>query len=167
MRDIAAAVGMMSGSIYYHFASKEELFVAVCKASIEKIARAVRTAIATVDDPWARLEAAVAAHCEALHDPSDFKVLMVATFPPGLEENARRELVAQRDEYERVLAPLIDTLDLAPAIDRRMFRLYLLGAINWTPIWYRPGNGLEPADLARQMIMTLRNGMPGPSALRD
>src|SRR6266702_8691200 len=52
IRDIATAAGMMSGSLYYHFASKEDLYVAVQDASISKIFNAVAGAIATSATPW-------------------------------------------------------------------------------------------------------------------
>src|ERR1700761_3222093 len=58
IRDIAAAAGMMSGSLYYHFASKEDLYIAVQDASISKIFNAVESAISGIADPWDRLEAA-------------------------------------------------------------------------------------------------------------
>jgi hypothetical protein len=37
IRDIAAAAGILGGSIYYHFASKEEIFLAVHSAGMETI----------------------------------------------------------------------------------------------------------------------------------
>ena len=42
-------------------------------------------------------------------------------------------------------------LPLPTGVSRRLFRLALLGSLNWTLTWYRPG-GKKPATLARQMI---------------
>jgi TetR/AcrR family transcriptional regulator, cholesterol catabolism regulator len=52
MRDVAAAADLMSGSLYYYFSSKEEMYVAVQDASVSKIFVAVEAAIAKVEDPW-------------------------------------------------------------------------------------------------------------------
>src|SRR5215469_8286426 len=52
MRDIAAAAGLMSGSLYYHFASKEEMYIAVQDASVSKIFDAVQAAIDEPNAPW-------------------------------------------------------------------------------------------------------------------
>jgi AcrR family transcriptional regulator len=46
MRDIAAASGMLAGSLYYHFASKEELLVAVYAEGVRRISVSVRAALA-------------------------------------------------------------------------------------------------------------------------
>ena len=41
MRDIAKEVGMLSGSIYYHFQSKEEMLLAVYEQGMQRIAEEV------------------------------------------------------------------------------------------------------------------------------
>src|SRR6202171_4473024 len=57
IRDIAAASGVLSGSLYYHFASKEDLLFTVHQESLTAMRQEVETAIAGVADPWQRLEA--------------------------------------------------------------------------------------------------------------
>ena len=42
MRDIAGVAGMLPGSLYYHFASKEELLVAVYAEGVRRIKEAVQ-----------------------------------------------------------------------------------------------------------------------------
>jgi len=156
IRDIATAAGMMSGSLYYHFASKEDLYVAVQDASISKIYNAVASAIETNAAPWERLEAAAIAHVEAMLDRSGFRVLVTPLFPPGLDRKVRDALVAQRDRFERMMEKLIADLPLPDSIDRRIFQRHYLGAINWVPVWYDYDGPAAPADIVRQFIATLR-----------
>jgi AcrR family transcriptional regulator len=156
MRDVAAAANLMSGSLYYHFASKEEMYVAVQDASVSKIFNAVEAAIAKVEDPWARLEAAAIGHLEALLDRSGFRVLVTPTFPPGLAPAVLEKLVAQRDQFERMIEPVIAALALPANTDRYIFQKHYLGAINWVGIWYDPAGPLKPAEIARQIVATLR-----------
>jgi len=156
IRDIATAAGMMSGSLYYHFASKEDLYIAVQDASISKIFNAVSGAIAGIADPWERLEAAAVAHAEAMLDRSGFRVLVTPLFPPGLDAAVRDQLVAQRDRFERMMDMVIADLPLPAYIDRRIFRRHYLGAINWIPVWCDPDGPIAPADIVRQFIRTLR-----------
>src|SRR5579859_7593286 len=156
MRDIATAADMMSGSLYYHFASKEEMYVAVQDASVSKIFNAVEAAIATVADPWERLVAAAVAHMEALLDRSGFRVLVTPMFPPGLAPAVLSRLVAQRDRFERMMEPVIAALPLPAETDRHIFQKHYLGAINWVGVWYDPAGPRKPAEIARQIVAALR-----------
>lgn len=155
IRDIAAATGILGGSIYYHFASKEDIFVAVHGAGMEKITQAVLAAIEGIADPWDRLEAAAVAHCTDLLGSGEVPVIVSPYYSESL--NALRDtLVAQRDRYETVIAGLVEALDLPAAVDRSLFRLNFLGALNWMPTWYRPSASLSPEDIGRQLVLGLR-----------
>src|ERR1700730_13706555 len=52
IRDIAAASGVLSGSLYYHFPSKEDLLFTVHQESLTAMRQEVETAIAGIDEPW-------------------------------------------------------------------------------------------------------------------
>ena len=155
IRDIASATGILGGSIYYHFASKEDIFVAVHGAGMEKITQAVLDAIEGVEDPWDRLEAAAVAHCTDLLGSSEVPVIVSPYYSESLK-GLRETLVAQRDRYEVVVAGLVDALDLPPDVDRSLFRLNFLGALNWMPTWYRASSRLRPAEIGRQLVRGLR-----------
>lgn len=157
VRDIAHATGILAGSLYYHFASKEELFVAVHAAGMEILIRTAQAAIRDVADPWDRLAAAAAAHCTALLESSDFMLLVVPNFPKSIGQY-RDELIRQRDAYEGIISDVVAALDLPAAIDPRLFRLHFIGALNWTQSWYRPASGLTPAEIGRQLVTMLRPG---------
>ena len=46
---------------------------------------------------------------------------------------------------------------MRPGVNRSYLRLTLLGAINWTLIWYRPG-GDPPPVIAEQIVDLVRHG---------
>jgi TetR/AcrR family transcriptional regulator, cholesterol catabolism regulator len=159
VREIAQATGILAGSLYYHFASKEELFVAVHAAGMEILIRTAQAAIRDVSEPWDRLAAAAAAHCTALLESSDFMLLVVPDFPQSIGQY-RAELIRQRDAYEAIIAALVAALDLPAEIDPKLFRLHFIGALNWTQSWYRPSSGLAPAEIGRQLVAMLRPSAP-------
>ncbi len=154
MRDIAAAVGMLAGSLYYHFASKDELLVAVYGEGVRRISTAVGAALARDLAPWPRLEAVCAAHLAALLEDSDYAQVVIRVRPDDAPAAAAR-LVALRDQYEDLFAQAVVKLPLAPRTDRRSLRLLLLGALNWSQTWYRSGHD-APEVIARQFVGLLR-----------
>ena len=154
MRDIAGEVGMLAGSIYYHFASKDALIEAVYALGVGQVNESVDRAMVGVRGPWPRLEAACVGHLEALLADSPFARVMTADLS-RLPAQLRRRLVQQRDAYEQRFVALVADLKLPQDIDRRLLRLHLLGALNWTPTWYRPG-GASPAQIAHALVRSLR-----------
>ena len=154
MRDIAREVGMLSGSIYYHFSSKEEMLQAVYEEGLRYIAERVDAAVATGGSAWTRLEAACTAHLEALLELSDYTQVMIRVLPPegGKVAERLREL---RDKYEARFRELINALPLPEGADRHYLRLLLIGGLNWSHVWYHAG-GDSPAVIAHRMIDLVR-----------
>ena len=161
MRDIAKEVGMLSGSIYYHFQSKEEMLLAVYETGMRQIADGVDSAVAAEAEPWRRLEAACAAHLHGLLAYHDYAIVMIRTLPgeAGVLGPRLREL---RRAYEARFRTLIEDIALPPHIDRRYVRLMLFGALNWSHVWYREGSD-PPAAVARHFLDTLKYQLELPA----
>lgn len=155
IRDIVAAVGMLPGSLYCHFANKGELLAAVYAEGVRRISAAVRAAASAHEDPWARLEAACAAHLDSLLDRSSYANVVISVRPDTVPE-LESQMIALRDEYEGLFLELVDALPLPRDTSRRVLRLMLLGALNWTPTWYRADGGESPQALARAFVGLLR-----------
>lgn len=154
MRDIAGKAGMLAGSMYYHFPSKNELIASVYEAGVTEIGAAVDAAVARARTPWSRLEAACVAHLDALLADRAHAAVMTADLS-RLDTRLRRRLVAMRDSYEKRFVELVGALPLPVGIDRTLWRLHLLGALNWTPTWYKTG-GKSPAAIAHALVAALR-----------
>ena len=155
VRDIVRAVDLLPGSLYYHFATKEDLLAEVYAEGVRRISGRVRAAIRGRRDPWARLEAACVAHLEAILEDDDYAQVVIRV-RPGDVPAANERLIALRDEYEALFAKLVQDLPLPRGVDRRTLRLMLLGALNWSQIWYRPGRD-SPGIIARRFVGLLQS----------
>src|SRR5215468_1234411 len=75
VREIARAANMKSGSIYYHYPSKEALLEAVMDRAISALTEAVKAALAALPAKTVfrdRLRVAIDAHLKAIHEYGDF-----------------------------------------------------------------------------------------------
>lgn len=154
MRDIAKATGMLPGSLYYHFPSKDALLIAVFEEGVKRIDQNVNDALATATaDPWARLQSACEAHLEMLLGGSDFASVVVQVLPYSAPD-ATPALIDLRNKYETHFRKLVEALPLSPETDRSVLRLMLIGAMNHVPVWFSEG-GATPSDIARQFIQNL------------
>ena len=162
VRDIAGRVGMLPGSMYCHFETKEALLVAVYREGVERIGAAVDLAIATADEPWQRLEAACIAHLTTLLDQTDYSQVVIRVRPSDAPA-AAGELIQLRDSYEKRFARLVAALPLARPTDRSSLRLMLMGALNWSQTWYRQDGGLAPERIARRFVGLLKANLAAPA----
>ena len=157
LRDIAKLVGMKAGSLYYHFASKEELAAEVLRIGVRKVQAAVATAVDALGpaaNARSKLEAAMTAHLETLLDESDYTSAHIRCFP-NVPETLRIHLGNDRREYEKVWRSLLDEAaenqSLRSGLDPRAARLAILGALNWSLEWYDPAQGF-PSELTRTLF---------------
>lgn len=155
IRDIAQAAGLQPGSVYHHFTSKDDLFVAAHATGMREVTRAVEAAVAAHRDPWERLEAAFTVHIRHLISGNDLTVWTGASLFLFNSPEIQRQLRAERDRFEAMYRRLFAALNLPPDVDRSLLRLQLLGALNWTRTWYRPGKR-SASDIARHLIKVLR-----------
>jgi AcrR family transcriptional regulator len=156
IRSIAADVGMLPGSIYYHFKSKEELLLAVYHEGVMRFEAAIEAARSdTSHDPWEALLAACTAHLTVLLDGGPYARIVSPEFMRTFPAAMLGMLNAERDRYEQRFETLIARLPLRPGVDRWLFKVALFGSLNWSQTWYREGR-YKPAGIARAFIDILR-----------
>jgi AcrR family transcriptional regulator len=150
VRDIAHAVGMRSGSPFYHFDSKINILVAVMEEGLRQGLEETRTVLARELPPRERLRAMIEAHLHTIHGPgSDFIPVLLYEWR-SLPDAHRKHIVAWRDQYDAAWQRALEDLhdEGAFAIDPKLARLFILGAVNFTALWYRPGGGSTLAQVA-------------------
>src|SRR3954454_17402777 len=105
IQDIADAVGILKGSLYYYIDSKEDLLYEILEGIHAEALESVRKAPAE-GAPLQRIRAFVAAHIR--HNAENL-VKMALFFQDfrSLGEERRRSIVAERDAYEQFLRDLI------------------------------------------------------------
>lgn len=154
MRDIAAHVGKTPGALYYHFTSKDDLLVAVHSQARKWGESIFQEVDSSAEDPWLRLEKICIAHMQALLERSDYAAVVGGTLPED-DAKLRRQLVGVRDDWERRFRELIEELPLKTESDKKYVRLALLGAMNYSQVWFRP-NRESPRAIARKMVDLMR-----------
>jgi AcrR family transcriptional regulator len=164
--DIAAEAGLKTGSIYFHFASKEQLIETVLEEGLIESLRHLDEALAAVPDDadaGARLWAAVHAHLKALLVLSDYAtiVLTLREHTEGAAAGAYRKL---KHRYGGQWAELIDDAQrsavLPAELDPRMVRDLLFGAMNST-LGTAGRAGRSPEQVTRTIKELLDRSDPG------
>lgn len=170
LREIAEAVGIRKASLYYHFASKEEIVEAVVNDGVRFVHQAVAAALAETEGaaPRDRLEAAIGAHLTALHGNSDYTSASIKVFTFG-ETKAPDSVRSVRRAYEDVWRGLIAELQACGALSRErapdVLRYLLLGAMNGSIDWFR-AERFDTKSIAREFVALIASGS-GPGHFKD
>ena len=140
IRDIAHAVGMRSGSPFYHFANKHELLMAVMEEGLRiGLDRTEAVLAEAALSPRERLQRLVRTHYGILHDTgSDFIPVMLYDWR-SLPAQYKRRIIELKDGYDAIWQRTLDDLHAQGLLraDAKLARLMILGAINFSATWYR------------------------------
>lgn len=159
-RDIAAAVGMHSGSPFYHFKSKGALLYAVMdegmRSAIVRQAAALEAAAGLSPDAAALLRVLIRNHFDILLGPgSDFIPVMLYE-SRSITARQRASLAKLQGDYESVWAPVLQALSREGRLQCpvKLARLLIFGALNWSVQWFDAKKGVSLDELA-DAAMTL------------
>jgi AcrR family transcriptional regulator len=166
-RDIASAVGMQSGSPFYHFKSKGALLFAVMdegmRTAIARQALVLQKARAQDLDAAGLLARLVRNHFDVLLGPgSDFIPVMLYE-SRSITARQRSLLAALQSEYEAPWVPVLQALHDSGRMraDVKLARLLMFGALNWSAQWYDRRKGASLDQLAgAAMDLFVHGGQP-------
>ncbi len=160
VRDLGREVGILPGSIFHHFHSKDEILRIVMRESIILNLARIRTRLAEAVTPIDRLRALIGAELWAINGETGEAWTVLVREWRSLSSEGQANILQLRDEYEDIwLAVLAEARDAGlvqsePFIIRRL----LAGALNWTVNWFRPGRGLSLADLTEEVLRLATGG---------
>jgi AcrR family transcriptional regulator len=139
-RDIAAAVGMHSGSPFYHFKSKDALLCAVMEEGMQAaLARQTQALnLAPAGEPLAQIRRLIRAHFETLLGPGNDFVPVMLYEHRSLNARQRAVLAAMQAKYEAAWIPVLEALHASGHLRApvKLSRLFILGALNWAVQWF-------------------------------
>jgi TetR/AcrR family transcriptional regulator, cholesterol catabolism regulator len=169
VRDIADEVGILKGSLYHHFESKEALLYLVVKEPIAQMYRTI-AAIADADlAPTEKLRRAISAHLEAFdrHYPHLFVYLRERE---SVKRRFREMIGFSPKDYERcwqqILRDGIKNGEFRGELDVQVTSYGLLGMLNWAYKWYDPQGRLSIGEVAEQFTVLALAGLAAPKPRR-
>lgn len=160
MREIAAEVDLSPGNLYHYFKGKHEILYFCQDRSLDRLLSALQDASRAGGARADQLRSVLEAHVHCLLDEVDGSAAHFEV--ESLPEELRRQIVAKRDRYERGLRRLVSAgmrgSEFA-ALDPKLVTRAMLGAINWSALWFRPEGPRSAAAVARTLADYLVRGL--------
>lgn len=154
VRDLGNAVGLQSGSLFYHFRSKEEILVAVMALGITRTTEQLEAAIDNAGSVRAKLSALFHVHLNSLLGENQAALEVMLYEWRSVSDAARPGLIVLRDRYEVLWQRVLDEAAEAGLVkrDTHLLRRTLLGSLHWSVQWFREDGELGVDQLAERML---------------
>ena len=152
-RDIAAAVGMHSGSPFYHFKSKSALLCTVMEEGMQAAIARQKAALQAVppspEPVLAQMRQLIRAHFDTLHGRGNDFVPVMLYEHRSLTNLQRVSLSKLQHEYEAAWTPVLEALHASGHLRApvKLSRLLILGALSWSVQWFSPRKGASLDEL--------------------
>jgi TetR/AcrR family transcriptional regulator, cholesterol catabolism regulator len=161
IRQIADKMGIKSASLYSHVGSKGEILREVILDVAYQFDESALTAIHDLSEPDERLHALCRTHMRIMEDRAAAVRVYYEQWRK-LSAEYQQEIIRLRHGYEELFRAAV-----ADGIARKIYRpvdvahtvRVLLGALNWTNQWRKPGEGTSPENMADQIANTIVTGI--------
>src|ERR1700738_3756931 len=163
VEQIAAALHMKKGNLYYYFKNKEEILFACHQYSLDRLMEllaAIEQRDVTPDEKLRQLIVAfVHTMLDELHGTALFLDLE-ALSPAHL-----KAVIVRRDRFDQGMRQIVEqgiASGLFASTDAKLLSFAILGAVNWIPRWFDPAGPATSQQIADRfadyLIAGLRRG---------
>ena len=155
VRELGAAVGIQSGSLFHHFKSKEAILLGVMEETIIINMARMLDALSKANDSSSKLLALIRCELNSVHTDTGEAMSVLVYEWRSLKPEKQAHILQLRDEYETLWLTAIQEGVQSGEIKQDPFilRRLLAGAIGWSTTWYRTDGDLSLEELAKQTLM--------------
>ena len=163
VRDIADSAGILSGSLYHHFSSKEEMVDELLRGFLDWLFERYQEIVATEPNPLERLKGLFMTSFEAIAD-RHAQVVIYQDEAKRLSSHERFSYVEERNKEQRkmwvdVLNQGIEEGCFRPDIDVDLVYRFIRDT-TWVSVrWYQPGGPLTAEQVGRQYLAIVLGGI--------
>jgi AcrR family transcriptional regulator len=163
VRDIADSAGILSGSLYHHFSSKEEMVDELLRGFLDWLFERYQEIVATEPNPLERLKGLFMTSFEAIAD-RHAQVVIYQDEAKRLSSQERFSYVEERNKEQRkmwvdVLNQGIEEGCFRPDIDVDLVYRFIRDT-TWVSVrWYQPGGPLTAEQVGRQYLSIVLGGI--------
>jgi AcrR family transcriptional regulator len=149
VEQIAAALHMKKGNLYYYFKNKEEILFACHQYSLDRLTQLLETIDASGAPADVKLRQLIDAFVHTILDELHGTALFLDL--EALSPAHLKAVIARRDAFDKGVRGVIEE-GMANGVfargDPKLLAFALFGAVNWIPRWYSPGGPASSQAIA-------------------
>lgn len=149
MQEIADAVGMQKGSLYYYISGKQELLFMILDRAIDTITARVEEIYRSDLSPGEKLWQAIVNHVEVVSERQDMLTILLRerhALSPSQQAVIDEKRVAYERLFQRILTEGVRAGQFRE-MDVKIVSFGILGMCNWLYQWYSPEGRLSAREI--------------------
>ena len=158
--EIASALEMTKGNLYYYFKNKEEILFACHEYSLDKLLALMTDVQAEASSPEAKLRKLMLAFVHLILD--DLHGTALTLDPEALSPPLLKRIIAKRDMFDHGIRTIIqqgiDQGVFRPG-DPKMIEFAMMGAVNWIAKWFDPAGEMTSDQIGDAFAEYLVGGL--------
>jgi AcrR family transcriptional regulator len=160
VEEIASALQMKKGNLYYYFRNKEEILFACHQYSLDRLTQLFDEVQATAAAPGDKLRQLIVAFVHTILDDLHGTALFLdleALTPAHL-----RTVIARRDRFEHGVRDIVREgieAGIFGTGDPKLLAFAMFGAVNWIPRWFNPNGPASSHEIADRFADYLIAGL--------
>src|SRR3954468_7997872 len=139
VEQIAAALHMKKGNLYYYFKNKEEILFACHQYSLDQLMKLLDEVEHSDIPPDQKLHRLIGAFVHTILDELHGTALFLQL--EALSPAHLKTVIARRDAFDKGVRRVIEEgmgAGVFAPVNPKLLAFALFGAVNWIPRWYNP-----------------------------
>lgn len=164
IRDIAGRLGLRSGAIYHHFASKEEILFEIVQEVYGRSLELLERVRGIAESPVAALRKLMRGHIDNITaDPATTELALgeYKSLSPGHARVIDAEHRSYLGGFRELIRAGQEQGLLRSDVDPELATLVIVGALNSTVRWYRSSASRPADEVADAFVGILLEGLTG------
>ena len=161
MQELADALGMQKGSLYYYIEGKEDLLCRLTERATSFMATQIDEIYASDLPPARKLRWALENHAVIMMEHLDLVAVYLYEYR-NLPPERLAEALTVRKHYEKVLMQIVED-GIASGefrdVNVKMAVFGMLGMLNWTHQWFSPDGPFSSNEVATQLADLALHGL--------
>jgi AcrR family transcriptional regulator len=160
VEQIANALHMKKGNLYYYFKNKEEILFACHQYSLDQLTQLLDRVQAGAAPPDEKLRQLIVAFVHTILDELHGTALFLDL--EALTASHLKAVIVRRDRFEHGVRRLIEegmSNGAFAASDPKLLAFALFGAVNWIPRWFDPHGSATSQEIGERFADYLIAGL--------
>jgi AcrR family transcriptional regulator len=158
--EIASALHMTKGNLYYYFKDKEEILFACHEYALDLLLKMLKKVEDSSHSPREKLRRVIVSFVHMMID--ELRGTALTMDVQALSASRRKNVIAKRDRFDRGIRRIITDgmkAGIFRPADPKLATFAILGSVNWIPYWFDPHGEADSVEIGEEFAEHLISGL--------